>query len=408
MKRIKFYIYFALISCTALIICACMYISTKENVVDKHSTTPSKPVVKKSQISIISKSSMSNFASKKELEALREKIKENKEFRVRIFGDSHMAADFFSRELRKVLLDVNAVGFVYPLQPKYQQALILDYESKDFELFNSQNDSSQDYSLGGIVAKAKKEEAFIKLSPHLKDDVFNFSISFKPASKGVAFVVKDSKDKEIKLDCNERNWQLRRLNDLTFPITVIAKQKDALLGGYFISKDKDNKIIDTLGINGARSNLWKKWNEDFTKIQLDSMKSDLIILAYGSNDTLIGNFNKSKFKNEYKQFIQILRKINPQASIFLIAPPTVTQKENGIYKLSGDFYAVQKALYELAKEEHLVLFDMHSFIEASGGKDKWIEQGLSKEDVHLKVEGYQLMAQQFYRDLSELLKLRKE
>lgn len=415
-KKCKIYLLFTLFSSMILLISACMYISSErvsnstKTSVSSQATKPlketSKPT-KKPTISTSAKSSMSNFAPAKSLEALRKKIEADKDFKVRIFGDSHMAADFFSRELRKLLIDVNAIGFVYPLQPRYQQALIMDYESKNFELFNSQNDGAQDYGLGGVIARAKSADAFIKLSPNLLQNVFNITISFKSAQNGTAFVIKDAKNKEFKLVSKSTEFSQKELKNLTFPITIAAKQKNTELAGYFISNDKDNKIIDTLGINGAPSNLWMKWNEKLVKSQLQHTKSDLIILAYGSNDALIGNFDKQKFKSEYKNFIQILRQTNPKAAIFLIAPPTVTQKESGVYKLSSDFYAVQEALYELAKEEKLTLFDMHSFIEASGGKDKWIQEGLSKEDVHLKIEGYQLMAQQFYKDLSELLKLKK-
>lgn len=418
-KKFKLYLLFALMS--SLFISACMYMnservsSTTSTSTDKPQTptksvsaSASKQPTKKPAVTLSTQSSMSNFAPQKSLQTLKNKIEAGKDFRVRIFGDSHMAADFFSRELRKLLIDVNAIGFVYPLQPKYQQTLIMDYESKNFELLNSQNDSTQDYGLGGVIAKAKEKGAYIKLSPNLKENIFNLNIGFKAAQSGTAFVLKDARNKEFKLASKSTQFIQKELKNLAFPITLTAEQPNAMLAGYFISNEKNNKIIDTLGINGARSNLWMKWNEKFTKAQLANMKSDLIILAYGSNDALMGNFDKQKFKTEYKKFIEILRNINPKAAIFLIAPPTVTQKENGVYRLSSDFYAVQEALYELAKEERLTLFDMHNFIEASGGKDKWIQEGLSKEDVHLKIEGYQLMAQQFYKDLSMLLKLKKK
>ena len=42
------------------------------------------------------KSALSNYASKKDLKLLEQKLKEHKNIGIRIYGDSHTAADFFS------------------------------------------------------------------------------------------------------------------------------------------------------------------------------------------------------------------------------------------------------------------------------------------------------------------------
>ena len=97
---------------------------------------------------------------------------------------------------------------------------------------------------------------------------------------------------------------------------------------------------------------------------------------------------------------------NPNTSIILISPPTITYKVNETFELHPDFYRVQKAIYELAKEEKLVLFDMHKLIENYGGKGLWIEQNLSRNDVHLTPDGYKLMADEFYLNLTQMLKNR--
>lgn len=118
-KKFKLYLLFALMS--SLFISACMYMnservsSTTSTSTDKPQTptksvsaSASKQPTKKPAVTLSTQSSMSNFAPQKSLQTLKNKIEAGKDFRVRIFGDSHMAADFFSRELRKVLLDVNA------------------------------------------------------------------------------------------------------------------------------------------------------------------------------------------------------------------------------------------------------------------------------------------------------------
>lgn len=311
-----------------------------------------------------------------------------------------MAADFFPRVIRDYLLRSNAVGFAYALQPKYQQNLNLTYEFKNFSLLNSKNDKQHNYPLGGIIARADKKGAIIKLNTKLETKEFKVGFLFKAPFSQNAFSVKDAKDKSFILRSNAKDkWSYKEVIS-TFPLKITALQEKAELGGYFImDKNERNIFLDTIAINGARSDLWKDWNLDVVKKELGVLKNDLIILAYGSNDALLKDFNAVEFKKNYKDFFKILRRENKNAIFILISPPTVTQKKGKNYILSPNFHAVKKAIYELAKEEKTLLFDMHEFMQESGTKALWIEKKLSLKDVHLSVKGYELMAKKMLDEL---------
>ncbi|EAL3910808.1 hypothetical protein A0Z32_03145 [Campylobacter upsaliensis] len=341
-----------------------------------------------------------NYVAKKDLKKLEKKYKAKKDFSIRIYGDSHMAADFFPRVIRDYLLRSNAVGFAYALQPKYQQNLNLTYEFKNFSLLNSKNDKQHNYSLGGIIARADKKGAIIKLNTKLETKEFKVGFLFKAPFSQNAFSVKDAKDKSFILRSNAKDkWSYKEVIS-TFPLKITALQEKAELGGYFImDKNGRNIFLDTIAINGARSDLWKDWNLDVVKKELGVLKNDLIILAYGSNDALLKDFNAVEFKKNYKDFFKILRRENKNAIFILISPPTVTQKKGKNYILSPNFHAVKKAIYELAKEEKTLLFDMHEFMQESGTKALWIEKKLSLKDVHLSVKGYELMAKKMLDEL---------
>ncbi|EOZ3533202.1 GDSL-type esterase/lipase family protein [Campylobacter upsaliensis] len=341
-----------------------------------------------------------NYVAKKDLKKLEKKYKAKKDFSIRIYGDSHMAADFFPRVIRDYLLRSNAVGFAYALQPKYQQNLNLTYEFKNFSLLNSKNDKQHNYPLGGIIARADKKGAIIKLNTKLETKEFKVGFLFKAPFSQNAFSVKDAKDKSFILRSNAKDkWSYKEVIS-TFPLKITALQEKAELGGYFImDKNGRNIFLDTIAINGARSDLWKDWNLDVVKKELSVLKNDLIILAYGSNDALLKDFNAVEFKKNYKDFFKILRRENKNAIFILISPPTVTQKGGKNYILSPNFHAVKKAIYELAKEEKTLLFDMHEFMQESGTKALWIEKKLSLKDVHLSVKGYELMAKKMLDEL---------
>ncbi|MBK1972012.1 GDSL-type esterase/lipase family protein [Campylobacter sp. TTU_617] len=347
-------------------------------------------------ISLDTKNCISNYADNKSLRLLKQKIEEKKNLGIRIYGDSHIAADFFPNTLRTLFFKTNALGFVYAIQPKYQQNSNLTYEFKNFEILNSQTSKNINYPLGGVIANALKKNAYIVIDTKLSSKKFNVGFIFKSPSNDYAFMIKDENNKTYKLKSKKNKWSYKEI-ELDFPFKITALAKDAKLGGYIIyNKNKNNLFLDTLAINGAKSNLWKEWNLKVSKEELKILKQDLIILAYGTNDALYNNFDKKTFKYDFKKFIHILKQINKNAVFIIISPPTIKEP-------NSHFFAIRKSLYEIAKEEKALIFDMHSFMKDNKGKDYWISQKLSLKDVHLSIKGYEVMAKKMYQDLIKTL-----
>ena len=395
-KLIKFAL---LVGVGAFFINACL--SAKPAPIKRESTTPSPQSAAVQQMPVLV-----DFSDELKFKQLQSNFAKPN-LHLRIFGDSHMAADFFSSRLRTHIA-TNAVGFAYPLQPKYHQVVPLQYTSKYFEILNSKSNAdgsgAKDFPMGGVIAKSAKAGAFINLDS-IKEDEFSFGILFQSPHTNDALIITDAKGKIFRLKSPKKDkWTHATLVNLHFPLSINAVDKGILLGGFFITSDKEGAILDTLGINGAKSDLWLRWDKDLFLQELNLLKSDIVVLAYGSNDALIGEFDETHFKESYKKLIALLYASNPNTSIILISPPTITYKVNETFELHPDFYRVQKAIYELAKEEKLVLFDMHKLIENYGGKGLWIEQNLSRNDVHLTPDGYKLMADEFYSAIQQMLK----
>ncbi|MCE3036560.1 GDSL-type esterase/lipase family protein [Helicobacter sp. faydin-H20] len=360
-----------------------------------------KPILK-----IIKQSHIRNFNAEN-LAVLRKKIQENKNLKIHIFGDSHIAADIFSDELRKLIFTPNAIGFTYPLFPNYHRNILLTYKSKGFELFNSLKRPYDDYPMGGIIARAQNNRAFIKIDTSLSQKKYFMRFVYKTANELATFEVTDSQKRLIHLSSkNPGFWEISKEYELTFPIQIKSLIRNGMLGGYFIYNKEDNNIIDHMGINGARSDLWLKWNQHIFGKEMQVLQYDLIILSYGSNDAIATHFDETSFLYNYKSLIRKIRRYNPNAVILLMGPPTVVNKqENQDYTITPNFIPVKKALYTLAEEENLLLFDLDELMQKTGKKEEWIKLILSKKDVHLTPQGYRLVANSVYKSLLELLKL---
>ena len=329
----------------------------------------------------------------------------DKGLRIAVLGDSHIAGDYIPRVLRERLMEVDSIGFAYPIFPPFHQNLLTHYQHKGFELINSRKSGANSYPLGGIIARAKQEGAFVKLSLNFSKDNQDFSTRFvfkAPSTLG-AFVVKDSSGKSKRLGAKSADkWHISPPMSLRFPIRIESLLPNAMLGGYIISKKNDSYVIN-LGINGARSDLYQKWEQGLWQEELGGLELDLIILSYGSNDAIATTINPTLYKQNFATLIRTLRKLQPQASILLLGAPQVRLKQkSGSYAQSKSYESVRQATKELAKDENSLYFDMQELIDESGGKQKWITQALSKPDVHLTPYGYKLVAESLALHLREL------
>lgn len=340
------------------------------------------------------------------------KMKEKKNLVIRIFGDSHIAGDFISHRLRTLLFNSYTLGFVYPIYPPYHQHIALKYESQNYEVLNSRTNDLDEYPLGGVVAKPLSLPAIITLTPQANANLHQATstIFFKSPNKEGVLLVEDSNMQRFVINAKRPFvWQSVSLS-LRYPITLKALNEKVLLGGFLIhNQNGENNIIENLGINGARSDIWRKWDKDLFSKELSILPADLFILCYGSNDALNDNFNETNFLRSYSELIDTIRAVNPKTQILLIAPPPVVQKvsnatrrKKAVYKTSKNAKAVKIAIHKLAKEKRTLLFDMEDFINQSGGKKKWESALLAKPDVHLLPAGYKLIADKLYYDLSKL------
>lgn len=340
---------------------------------------------------------------------LASKIRAKNHLVIRIFGDSHIAGDFLSQRLRVMFFKHYHIGFAYPIYPAYHQHIGLNYESSNFEVLNSRKDSqNSDYPLGGVIAQPIELPAHIIISPkNESNEIRNTRIIFKSTQTHRVMSITDSTNVRLVINAKHANvWQNIGIK-LRFPITIQALDEGLQLGGLFITDENENRIVENIGINGARSDLWRKWNEAVFARELAMLPADLTILCYGSNDAFQDYFNETLFIANFSALIDIIKSSNPHTTILLLSPPPVVDRVGGkrkkpTYKITKSFKPLKNAMYKLAKDKGVLLFDIDDFINESGGKKKWEEANLAKADVHLQPMGYKLIADKIYYELGKL------
>lgn len=328
------------------------------------------------------------------LEKLAAKFNANGALAIKIFGDSHVASDDLAQGFREEFFGSNAqnsVGFAYAAMPRYQKSDFLSYKISGFEILNSQRDEFNDYPLCGVIACSQKKGASVTLqTKNLSAREYEFEILFKGVRAGE--ILKIEAPGFSKILTGDTARKSAKFN-LKFPVKITALQAGALIEGYKILA-KNARYVEHCGINGAKSDLWQKWRADAFS-ELAQSDYDLIALEYGTNDAMDPSLDILKFRKNMDELIKKIRQNSPNAAVLIIAPPPVIKPK---------FNAVKKALKEAASANGAIFYDIDAFVSANGGKRAWIEQGLSKTDVHLLPEGYKKVGKDLAEQLKNMLK----
>ncbi len=312
--------------------------------------------------------------------------------RITQFGDSHSAADLFTGRLRTVLqrrYGNAGIGWVSPLRVRGQRHDKITHQSSDWRLFDSRHKGYDgSYPMGGYVAKARSEMAFIRLNH--KDTIAGEWL--------LKLLVKYNE-----LD----DWQVANYTT-TLPVEIAGKE-DMEIGGIWLTKASGKGVIvETIAANGAKNTLWNKWGTGWLKRDLATLShSDMVILAYGTNEAFNKRLSVRQFTNSINRRVQQIRRVLPKAVILIIGAPESYKKRPSKAQLKKVEFAsedcqtqrpllltqIQRTLANIAKQQGTLYWDWQKAMGGQCQVPDLINQGLMQKDgIHFTRRGYQYSA----------------
>ena len=153
------------------------------------------------------------------------------------------------------------------------------------------------------------------------------------------------------------------------------------------------------GINGAAVPSWLR-AELFTEELSRLCPPDLVIFGIGVNDanTSAAKFSPESFKDNYRQLINNILIINPNAAFLFITNNDCwlrVGRRRHVFNANGP--VVEKAMMELASEFDGAVFNQFQVMGGLGSSSEWVSAGLMNRDhVHFLSSGYRLMADLIY------------
>lgn len=323
--------------------------------------------------------------------------------RIMHFGDSHIAADVFTRVLRERLQATfgdGGPGFIVPKNPmSTRRRGVVASATNGWTITGLGGRTSPDRFYGpagfSLTANSAGERAWIETAGS------HFEIYYMQQPGGATFDVtidgERASDKPISANAaasvevlgidvpaGVHRFEVRTLN--------AGKMK---LFGFVAEQIAPGVSYDVLGINGARANRILGWDQSHLAQAVRTRNPDLIILSYGANEVADGDWTPISYQLLLGTIVKRLRDAAPNSSILITGPP-----ERADVPLFGRFNTLIAAQRAAAIDNHTGFWSAYDVMGGAGSMTAWTTKGLAQPDkVHLTTPGYTLLANRLFDDL---------
>ena len=258
--------------------------------------------------------------------------------RIGIWGDSHVAAAPFSRELARVVEASTSsrvqVGYLPATMSRAGVQLPIRKHciGKSWQLEPAYNSKTQPVTVGPSLVNLRStaNNSYLWLDFREGDRpsrVRRIRILYVPttASSAVAVRVDDGQERELVLPRTSGASETAAVVvEATGPISTIKLrviQGTLLLEGFSVDYYEPAAVImDVFGVPSATARGWAQVDTDFLKSSLRGSTYDAAILEYGTNEGAVGRFDRDAYAEGLRSALQNFREVFPEAACLLIGP----------------------------------------------------------------------------------------
>lgn len=168
------------------------------------------------------------------------------------------------------------------------------------------------------------------------------------------------------------------------------------LRGVVALNDSPGVAYWASGVNGAATSSWLRCSQLEKDLRL--AKPDMVIFGIGINDAHTSKFNRDRFKTNYQQLIDLIKRVNSDCHFVFI-----TNNDNQLNRsINPNTRTVEKVFIELALDNNGSVWDLYKVMGGYGGSRKWVRSGLMQSDhVHFTSTGYKLIGDLLYNSIME-------
>lgn len=168
------------------------------------------------------------------------------------------------------------------------------------------------------------------------------------------------------------------------------------LFGAAVERDQPGVVVDTLGINGSRARYQLLWDEVIYREHLARRKPDLVVLAYGTNES--GDESPLEdYERDLRAVVERMRNTVPDASCLLIGPSDrPLQVEERVFEDRARTARIIEIQHHVALAHGCGFFDLVAFQGGALSMLQWAANDpayASQDHVHYTRVGYQRLGE---------------
>lgn len=324
-------------------------------------------------------------------------------------GDSHTAGDTMTDALRTQLqqqLGNGGMGWAMPMYFNGQRMAKFGYDNVNWQPISSRSTHDENYTLGGMLAKPLQDGATLTIKAKQPENAQNISVSIRQTAQDGRLIGTDATGKTFHIEAPVKNgqWQTVQFN-ATLPFTIQAERPiNTALGGWWaFNPATTGAVVSALGINGSELAHWNRWNTQAWQQELATIRPQLIILAYGTNEAY-NNVDAQTVQQVLTQRIQQIRQASPQSAIMVISAPEALKSTQGqCGTRPTHLSAIQQVQRQVAEQQRTLYWNWQQAMGGSCSMNRWIKQGKAlKDGVHFSQSGYQQLGELLANDILQL------
>jgi lysophospholipase L1-like esterase len=145
------------------------------------------------------------------------------------------------------------------------------------------------------------------------------------------------------------------------------------LYGIEFLKAAPGVVYDSLGLNGAYISVLSKFlNADHWQTQLQHYAPDVVVINYGTNESVFAAFVDKVFEKELREAIRRIRVALPGKGILVMSPMDRGERnENGQIETVPALQRLVEIEARVAKEEGVAFFNTFEAMGGNGTMAKW-------------------------------------
>lgn len=323
---------------------------------------------------------------------------EGEQIRILHIGDSHIQADFFTAETRRLLSQWmnthnTSRGFTFPY------SMVKSNNPDDYDVIwegewtRNMWNSNETPLLGLAGVSASTFDTLSRFGIRLKQSTISFSPfnlvrvhynanGFEPVLLEPTNAELQSRDKShilYRLDSQSSsvNFGLEKVGQGTGAFTLFGIE---LLNSHAILQ------YHAAGVNGATVGTFLG-SSNFIQ-QATEINPNLVIVSLGTNDVYSPLYSSARFSQDYSELIGRINKTLPMAAIVVTTPGDHLIDRQ---RVNLNIAKINRDIYRVANGTGCAIWDFYGIMGGNGSVNLWAQQGFYESDkLHLNRKGYRL------------------